>query len=150
MWAGVRSDPSRCVVFAAPSSAARVSGQISSHVIAVFISKLQQITSCVPVLEASIRKSSFLEFCRRSGKPQTRNRTLSSPRGFPQLCVMEREISQIILKPSKAVTQRGKSTNMTSEHLLECLFSPEGVKSPSSMADDDVRVMSPALTCGLI
>lgn len=49
VWAGVRSDPSRCVVFAAPSSAPRVSGQISSHVIAVFISKLQQIASCAPV-----------------------------------------------------------------------------------------------------
>lgn len=93
VWAGVRSDPSRCVVFAAPSSAPRVSGQISSHVIAVFISKLQQIASCVPALEASIGKSSFLEFCTRNGKPQTLNRSLSSPRGFPQLCVMDRGIS---------------------------------------------------------
>lgn len=112
VWAGVRSDPSRCVVFAAPSSAPRVSGQISSHVIAVFISKLQQIASCVPVLEASIGKSSFLEFCTRNGKPQTLNRSLSPPRGFPQLCVMDREMSQIMLKSSKSVTQiKGKVYN---------------------------------------
>lgn len=132
VWAGVRSDPSRCVVFAAPSSAPRVSGQISSHVIAVFISKLQQIASCVPVLEASIGKSSFLEFCTRNGKPQTLNRSLSSPRGFAQLCVMDSEILQIMLKSSKSVSQiKGKGYNYD-QHLLECLFSPEKVKSPSA------------------
>lgn len=75
---GVRSDPSRWVVFAAPSSVPRVSGQIASHVTAVFLFQISTenlqatdaLSQCWEKLVPGV-----LQKERKGSKP---NRTLSS------------------------------------------------------------------------
>lgn len=132
VWAGVRSDPSRCVVFAAPSSAPRVSGQISSHVIAVFISKLQQIASCVPVLEASIGKKLVPGVLHEERKTAKSKPLIKFAAWIPTAVRYGQGNLTNHAKIKLSLKSKGKSTVMTSKHLLECLFSPEEVKSPNA------------------
>lgn len=108
VWAGVRSDPSRCVVFAAPSSAPRVSGQISSHVIAVFLFLIATDNLlCTGALR--LCSSSFLEFCRRSGKDPNSKPHIEFAACIPAAVRYGQEISNITLESSMPVTQvKGK------------------------------------------